>query len=152
MGKLVGGILLLMVSAFMLIGFLLGGGEGQGLAARIAAFIIACVLPGAGGGWLLYLHRRGVPLLPSAAREQVRRHTFESEVLKLAQARGGRLTVVEVIAETAMGAEAAEEALRSLAERGIAEVEVTESGLIVYTFYDVQRLKDKSQSRGLLDA
>lgn len=60
--------------------------------------------------------------------------------------------MVEVVAETAMGAEQAEAMLRSLAEHGIAEPEVTDSGLIVYSFYDLQKLGEKKDSRGLLDA
>ena len=61
------------------------------------------------------------------------------------------MTVVEVVRELAATHSDAESLLRSLVERGSADVEVTDSGLLVYTFPDVQLLEDKPTSRGVLD-
>ena len=151
MGRLFGGIALVCVAAFMAIGFLAGGGADNPLAARIAAFVIAVGIPGTAGGVMLYRHARGVRLV-GGGTDQLRRQTHESEILNLAQRRGGKLTVVEVVADTSLSVPDAEEALASLVERGVGDVEVTDSGLMVYVFRDVQSLGEKSRSKGLLDA
>lgn len=151
MGRLFGGIALVLVAAFMFIGFLAGGGADNPLAARIAAFVIAVGIPGIAGGVMLYRHAKGVRMV-GGGTDQLRRQTHESEILKLAQRRGGKLTVVEVVADTSMSVPDAEQALASLVERGVGDVEVTDSGLMVYVFRDVQSLGEKGRSRGLLDA
>ena len=150
MARLLGSLALLMIAAFMMIGFLAGGGGDNPLAARIAAFVIAVGIPGAAGGLMLYRHTRGVRMV-GGGTDQLRRQTHASEILKLAQSRGGKLTVVEVVADTSMSISDAEEALASLVERGLGDVEVTDSGLMVYVFRDVQQLGEKGRSRGLLD-
>ena len=151
MSKLLGGIGLLFISAFMFIGFMAGGAANQSPAIRLFAFAISCLLPGAGGVHLLRQHlRRGLPRGAGGA-DALRRQTWESEILKLAERRGGRLTVVEVVADTIIGAQDAEETLGAMVGRGMAEPEVTDGGLIVYRFPDVQQLKDKESSRGLLE-
>jgi hypothetical protein len=149
--RLFGGFALLGLAAFMGIGFLAGGGGDAGAAARIAAILISVGIPGTWGAVLLRRHFRDSPTV-TAGRAELRRLTQSSEILKLAERKGGRLTVVEVVAETALPAEAAEEMLGAFVRQGLAEPEVTDKGLIVYVFGDVQQLGDKVQSRGLLDA
>ena len=36
--------------------------------------------------------------------------------------------------------------------RELAEIEITDSGLLVYTFDDVRRLSEKESARGLLES
>src|SRR3990167_5863031 len=108
--RLFGGFALLALGAFMGIGFLAGGGADAGAAARIAAILIAVGIPGTWGAVLLRQHFRNSPTV-TAGRAELRRLTQSSEILKLAERKGGRLTVVEVVAETALPAEAAEEML-----------------------------------------
>ena len=48
--------------------------------------------------------------------------------------------------------EAAKDALDALALREQAELEITESGVIVYAFHDVRHLEEKSRAKGVLDA
>jgi hypothetical protein len=151
-GKLLAGIALLFVSAFMLIGFMAGGAASQSVPIRLFAFIISCLLPGAGGIHLIRQHlTRSIPSGTGGA-DALRRQTWESEILKLAERKGGRLTVVEVIADTIIGPEDAEAVLGDLVGRGMAEPEVTDGGLIVYRFPDVEQLKDKGSSHGILEA
>ncbi len=80
------------------------------------------------------------------------RRTFEADILKLAEQKSGRLTIVEVMAEFAVDAETAKNALESFASEGIAEIEITESGVLVYSFYDIRHLAEKESARGVLDA
>ena len=39
-----------------------------------------------------------------------------------------------------------------MAVRGLVEVQVSESGVLVYSFYDVQHLDEKADAKGVLDA
>ena len=140
-----------MVAAFMMIGFMAGGASEHSVGIRVFAFAITVLLPGAGGVNLLrqHLRERGAPALPGAGRGD--RQNPDSEVLRLAERLGGRVTVVEVVAETGIGADAAEETLGGLVARGMAEPEVTDGGLVVYRFPDIEQLKDKGSSHGVLE-
>ena len=151
MMRLGGGIVLLMVSAFMGIGFLAGGAGGQSIGIQIVSVLIAVGIPGAAGMALLRQHhRRG--LAAPAEVPQLPRARWTSELIKLAAKKGGRLTVVEVVAETPLGPEDAQAAFDDACAAGLAEPEVTDSGLVVYAFRDLLLLGEKSGSRGLLES
>jgi hypothetical protein len=81
----------------------------------------------------------------------LRQQTIEAEVLRLAGERGGRLALVEIVTELAIPSEAAQAALEGLVERELADIAVTDSGVLVYTFHDVERLSEKSRARGILE-
>src|SRR5918999_4893219 len=134
----------------MLVGFL-GSDASLGAPATIAALLITVALPAAGSILLASGHFRGRGRL-TRRREELRRQTVESEILRLAGQRGGRLTAVEVASDMAISPEAAKDALDALALREQAELEVTESGVIVYAFHDVRHLEEKSRAKGVLDA
>lgn len=145
--KRAGGALLLGLAAFVFIGDM--GADVSGPAA-IFALLITVLLPAAGGLALLTGGRRGGSKL-GARREKLRRDTLQSELLRLAGVHEGRLTVVEAVATLAITPEEAKDNLDALAVRGLADFEVTDSGIVVYVFHDVQRLGDKHQSKGLLE-
>lgn len=148
--KLAGGIVLLMVSVFMGIGFLAGGASQHSIGVQIFSILIAVGVPGAGGVLLLRQHhRRALPSPPEHAA--LPRERWTSELVKLAARKGGRLTVVEVVAGTALAPDDAQTAFDELCASGLAEPEVTESGLIVYAFRDLLLLSEKSESQGLLE-
>jgi predicted ArsR family transcriptional regulator len=85
-------------------------------------------------------------------KEELRRQTIESEILRLAARHSGRLTSVEVASDLAISPEAAKDALDSLSERDLADIQITESGVIVYSFRDVRHLGEKAEAKGVLDA
>lgn len=149
MGKLVGGIALLTLALLMVVGFLRSGADPFALRTLIALFV-AAGLPAGGGGLLLARHF-GVGRRIEHRREELRRDTLEAEVLKMAGRHGGRLTAVEVAGELAVPTTTAEELLNELMAREMAEIEVTDSGLLVYTFHDVRHLSEKETARGLLE-
>jgi hypothetical protein len=60
--------------------------------------------------------------------------------------------MLEAVAESALTPDEAQTAFDELCTSGLAEPEVTDSGLIVYTFRDLVLLGEKSASRGLLDS
>lgn len=149
MGKLIGGGGLIALALFMLLGFFNAGPMSSTTAAL--TFLLAVVLPAASGGALIrsYFREKGSFV---RQRERLRLQTYESEILLLAQRKGGKLTVVEVAAETGLDAPTADAALQSLAQQGVADIEVTDSGVLVYAFYDIQKLPEKDSSRNILDA
>ena len=140
MGKLVGGIGLIVLALFMLVGFFNTSGD-MSFATDALTFLILVMAPGIGGGALVYSHFRG---RTSAAQEeaQVRQQVEEAAVLRLARDKGGTLTVVDVVAETGMETEAARDALMSLVVKDFANIDHTESGEIEYSFYGLDRQGD----------
>ena len=149
MGPLIG-FLLVGVSMFMLLGFVSADLAVSGLAKALALFV-SVGIPGAAGVTILMKHFQGGKRLESR-REQLRLQTQEAELLRMAGEQGGRLTVVEVVRELAMTHADAETLLKSTVQNGVAEIEITDDGLLVYRFPDIQMLGGKSGSKGVLDA
>ena len=149
MGKLAGGVALVGVALFMVAGFLRADVDPFA-PATLVALLIAAGLPAAGGSWLLARHF-GVGRRIEARREELRRDTLEAEILKMAERHGGKLTAVEVAGELAVPATTADELLNELMRRELAEIEITDSGLLVYAFHDLRHLSEKESARGLLE-
>jgi hypothetical protein len=146
MGRITGW-LLLALAAFMFVGYL---GADVGGPTAIAALLITVVLPAAGGIALIRGASPGGRRL-TERREALRRDTLQSEMLRLATQHRGRITIVEAVTALAITPEEAKDALDALAVRGLADFEVTDSGVVVYVFHDVQRLDEKHRSKGLLE-
>lgn len=87
-----------------------------------------------------------------AAAHLVRYRRQQSRVVRLARQRGGRLTVTETAADTGLTVEEASEILKRLADGGFVEVEITDSGLIVYRFPEVLFAHEKHWSQGVESA
>jgi predicted DNA-binding transcriptional regulator len=141
-------VALLLLALVMLWGFL--GSDLAVSATSIIALLITVVLPGSAGVVLLRRHIRNKGAIGDR-KELLRKQTLEAEVLRLAAQHGGKLTIVETVTDLAITPEAAKEALDELARRGLADFEVTESGVVVYAFHDVQRLSEKPHSKGILE-
>jgi hypothetical protein len=149
MKRLIGGIALGCGALFMLMGYFASDTpRADGVA--ITGLALTVVLPLVGSVLLLRGHlRAGRQRLERT--ERLRQQTIESEILKLAMAKAGKLTAVEVAAQLAITPEGATEALDRLALRGQAAHEVTDAGVIVYSFYDIVHLGGKDSSRDVLD-
>jgi predicted DNA-binding transcriptional regulator len=149
MGKQTGGWLLMAIAAFMLLGFVATDAPWQGTAS-VVAFVLTVVAPAAGGIALISSARYTAPL--SAGREALRKQVLEAEILRMAAERGNRITVIELVTELSLTAEMARGTLEDMLRRGLADIQVTDLGGIVYTFPDLDHLHDRSRSKGLLDA
>lgn len=143
MQKLFGSVLLA-VAAFMVVGFVQVGAWSF---AGLFALLIGAGLPGATGLYLLL----GGRARRTAAKAELRARTIDSELLRLAAEREGKLTVVEVVTTMALSSEEAGRRLDELARKGMAELHVSDSGQIVYDFPQVRMLEDKDSARGILD-
>jgi len=134
------------LSAFMALGFIQVGVTSW---ASLIALLIGAGIPGMAGLAVL----RASPTRKALARiEALREQTLHSEIIRLASQRGGKLTAVEVVAELAIPVDEAHATLDELARTQVAELEVTDSGALVYDFPDVRLLGEKSTARGILDA
>ncbi|HET7462015.1 MAG TPA: hypothetical protein VFJ82_12235 [Longimicrobium sp.] len=150
MNKLIAAAGLALLALFMLAGFF-NSTLSLSAPAALAALVITVGLPAAGAVLLARGHfadRSRLVGRKAALRGQV----IDAEILRLAAAHQGRLTAVEVAAALTMRPEDAAEALKQLGIRGQADVQVTDDGVLVYSFYDVRHLAGKATAKGVLDA
>ena len=150
MGKLVGGGALLVLALFMLVGFLQSEAEASGTV-RALTLLLTVGLPGFAGAMLLRGHFGARGRLEQR-KDVLRQQTMESEILRLADQKGGKLMLVEVVSALALPQASAKELLDGMVMRELADVEVSDSGVIVYSFHDIRHLSEKSSARGVLDA
>lgn len=131
-GRRVGGIALLVIAAFMLLGFLR---VGAGLASltSVSALLLTVALPGIVGFNLLRSSRGS-----SDRINELRDQTIESELLKLARQHQGRLTVNDVVTALALPAAQVQERLDAMVRREAADIDFTEDGVIYYTLHGAQ--------------
>lgn len=141
---------LALLALFMLAGYLNTDAAGSA-GARLIALVITVVLPAAGAVLLARSHFAEKSRL-SGRRAELRRHATETELLRLAQGRGGKLMAVEAAMALHLAEDEARETLDVMVARGRAELEVTDGGNLVYTFPTLAALSDKSTARGILDA
>lgn len=87
-----------------------------------------------------------------AAAYLVRYRRQQNKVVRLAQQRGGRLTITETAAESGLAVEEVEEILKNMTDRGFVEMEITDSGIVVYRFPEVLFAHEKHWSRGVESA
>lgn len=149
MKTLVGGIALLGLAAFMLLGFLQSSATLSG-SATVMALLITVGLPAIAGGTLL-ARRFGAARHRDSRRDQLRSQTLQAEVLRIASGHAGRLALVDVVTELAVDSEDAQGALDALVTREIADIAITDSGTLVYTFRDVERAAEKASARHVLE-
>jgi hypothetical protein len=150
LNKLIGAVLLALLALLMLAGFMnstlaLSGGT------VLAALALTVGLPAAGAVLLARGHYAEKSRL-TGRKAELRRNTVDAEILRLAGEHRGQLTAVEVATGLSMTPESAAEALKQLGIRGQADVQVTDDGVLVYSFYDVRHLGGKSTAKGVLDA
>ncbi len=141
------GIALLMLAALMAFGF--ARSEASLLApATIAALLITVVLPAVGGATLLW----GGGRRRAARMHMLRQRTIDAEILRLAAREGGRLTAGDVAIAFALSPEEAKETLDALMTRDLADIAVSDDGVLVYLFHEAGKPGSKASARGILDA
>lgn len=68
-----------------------------------------------------------------------------SQLFKLAYRRKGRLTVSDIVIETGLGVEEAEQLIQGMVDNVRVRMEVNERGMVVYEFPEIQdRFEDES--------
>lgn len=148
--KLFGAAGLALLALLMLVGFF-NSSLSLSSTSALAALALTVGLPAAGAVLLArghYAERSRV----AGRKAELRGRVIDAEILRLAGAHQGRLTAVEVATALSMRPEDAAEALKQLGIRGQADVQVTDDGVLVYSFYDVRHLSGKATAKGVLDA
>lgn len=148
--KIAGAVILALLSLFMFAGYLNTDSAGSA-GAMLAALAITVVLPAAGAVLLARSHFAEKRRL-SGRRAALARHATESEILRLAQGRGGKLMAVEVAMAMHLAEDEVRETMDAMVAGGRAELEVTDGGNLVYSFPTLTQLGDKRTARGILDA
>ena len=138
---------LLGLAALMLFGFLRSS-LSLSSPSTIVALLITVVLPAGAAIAML----RGVDTADRTRRASLRQQTIEAEVMKLAIQQRGKLTAIEVATALALPEDETKVALDAMVEREIADIEITDDGVLVYTFQSAKQLGNKDTSRGILDA
>jgi hypothetical protein len=122
-------MLLSLFGFVMLVGVLIGALEGTSKYSRftdVTLSILLGVVPLV-GGVLLYRRVRG-----AVARRQIDER--EAAVLQVARQHEGVINPLDVAADCGMSLEQAEETLNGLHLRGFAEMDVTDTGTVIYRF------------------
>jgi hypothetical protein len=71
----------------------------------------------------------------------------QHRILRLAREKGGSLTVLEAATESKMTVEKTEEILRELTISGHTEMRISDSGMVVYHFLEIERWDEKHWAR-----
>src|SRR5689334_13510813 len=120
---------LFLVAAFMLLGFSLSE-QDNSVSVTIFSLLLTVALPVAVGIGLL----KGAPRRNSERMQQLRDQTIDAEILRLAIERQGRLTVVELTSTLGLAEADVNASLDRMMKREIADMEVSDDGVIIYTF------------------
>ena len=71
----------------------------------------------------------------------------QHRILRLARQKGGSLTVIEAAMDTRITVEKTEEILRELTISGHAEMRISDSGMVVYHFPEIEHWDEKYRAR-----
>ncbi len=129
------GGLLIAGGLFLLIGVLAGDSlQEQSLMTNLVMSVLFILAPIAGGGLMIRNHfkRKHFSLKAKEADLYQRR---ERHILRLAQEHKGRLSIPEIAVSSSMTTNEAETIMEELARKGYADIQVTDSGAIIYEFY-----------------
>jgi hypothetical protein len=141
--KLVSGIIIALVSSLFLvaaIGDLIQGSETK--PSVLWGLMVFFFLTLAAG---LYL-----AIIPRLRKGKLDRQRRERSVLKVIAARGGRVTPFELAAESDMDIKEAQAFLDNLCTNGIGQLQVTDTGELVYTFSGIISSSEKQTAKSPL--
>lgn len=141
------GIALMILGALMALGFTQAS-LSQGPLVIFLSLCLTVLLP-LGGGFYLLKQSNTQDKSILASKSQLAQKTLQAEILRLAAQQQGRLTVLEVTQAFALSHEQAEAALDELALSKMAEHQLTDDGLLVYTFPEIQQLAHKNQAKAI---
>jgi hypothetical protein len=135
--KVIGGGILIFGGLFMLAGFF-ASTKPSTFATDITLILLFVLAPIVGGAMLI----RSNYLLNKKREMETRKNIFasrEKEILKLAKKKDGELTIPEIVAETSMNADEADEIMREFVVKQYVDMKVTNEGTVVYEFFQFSR-------------
>jgi hypothetical protein len=138
---------LYVLAAFLALGFVRS--DAGFTLPTLIALVLGVALP-AGIATRMLLNKSGEQTRLQRHAE-LRLRTVEAEVLRIAKSHDGKLTIVEIVSELAITPDEAKAAVDSLVRQQLADIEVTDSGVLVYAFHDIQHLQEKQSARNILE-
>ncbi|MCI0412422.1 hypothetical protein L0222_06420 [bacterium] len=143
MKKLVGGGLLIFFGLFMLFGVFVDTTPPAFMIRAMVAFLFAFV-PIAVGGLMIRSHSLSNKKSAEESRKSILA-SREKEILRLAKQKGGELTLPDIVSETSMNTEEADEIMRELVVKRYVDMKITNQGTVIYEFFEL--VKDKPEER-----
>ena len=147
MKRIIGGSALIFTGLFMMMG-LFASGKQNSIAVSAIMLLLFVLAPIIGGIFTIrshYLSKQKV----SKEQKKALQGIHEKEIILLARQKGGTLTIPEIISESSLNSEEAEEAMKELVVKRYADMRMTETGIIVYEFYEI--LKQKEEQNEILN-
>jgi len=137
MKKVIGGGALIFAGLFMLAGFF-ASTKPSTFATDLILILLFVLTPIVTGAMLIRSN-----YLENKKKEQESRKSIfaarEKEILKLAKKKDGELTIPEIVAETSMNAEEADEIMREFVVKQYVDMKITNEGIVVYEFMEFNR-------------
>jgi len=137
MKRVIGGGILIFAGLFMLAGFF-ASTKPTTLPTDIVLILLFVLAPVVTGAMLI----RSNYVLNKKKELESRRNIFasrEKEILKLAKKKDGELTIPEIVAETSMNADEADEIMREFVVKQYVDMKITNEGTVVYEFFEFIR-------------
>ena len=143
MKKLVGGGIFIFFGLFMLLGFFVSTSPSSFIvdAMTLLLMVFAPIVTGA---LLIRSHYLTKQKLEQQSRKSIL-VSREKEILRLAKLKNGELTIPEIVSDTSMDAEEADEIMRELVVKRYVDMRITDQGAVIYEFYDLK--KDRPEER-----
>jgi predicted transcriptional regulator len=87
-------------------------------------------------------------LLYGRQEEDRARQNLHVQIYKLAYTLGGKITVSDIVVETGLDADEAEELIQSMVDNQRVRMEIQDDGLVIYEFPEIlRRLNDRSNGK-----
>jgi hypothetical protein len=139
-----GAYFLIFFGLFILLGLLIG--KSSGILATALTFLFFVAVPMAAGIQLLRGDRKAKERA-AAESKQLLRASHEKEILRLAEQKGGVLTVSQIVKETSMDASEAEAALHELIVKRLADLRTAADGQAIYEFPEFADIQEFEKRR-----
>ena len=147
MKRMVGGGCLIFFGLFMLMGFFASTSPSS-FFTSVMLLLLFVFAPVVAGALVIRSHYQSKKKAAEESRKNILA-SREKEILKLAKAKDGELTIQEIVAETSMNAEEADEIMRELVVKRYVDMNITNQGGVVYEFFDMKRDQDRDRLTSL---
>jgi hypothetical protein len=141
MKRIVAGSVLIFIGFFMLMGFLVSDKNFSLVVSAMTIFLFV-LAPIVGGLFTIRSHFTSKEKVSKEQKKAIQ-GAHEKEVILLAREKGGTLTIPEIIAESSLNSEEAEEVMKELVVKRYADMKMTDSGVIVYEFYEIMKQREE---------
>ena len=144
MKKLAGGGCLIFFGLFMLLGFFASTSPSTFMVSAML-LVLMVFAPVLAGALLIRSHFRTKEQIAMEARKNLLA-SREKEVLRLAKQKGGELTIAEIVSDTSMNAEEADEIMRELVVKRYVDMKITDQGSVIYEFFELRPSEPEDRS------